>query len=271
MGSRTALVTGAASGIGRAFAAALARDGYALGLLDVDGAGLSAVAAAVGGARTVVADVGDPASLGAAVAELGGGEGGLDLLVACAAILGPGTWAEQPRADFERVLRIDCLGTVETLRAALPFLRRARGRAVLLASTAAVHGWPGLAAYSTAKFAVAGFADAVRAELRRDGVGLTTVFPLLIDTPLLDRPDTPPILRRGRRLPAEAVVQKVLRAAARGRARVYVPGSVRLIAALHGLAPSLLDWYGARFGLERGARVTPSGPASWFDPSRKTR
>ena len=120
-----------------------------------------------------------------------------------------------------------------------------------LASTAALHGWPGLAAYSAAKFAVAGYSDAIRAELALEGIGLTVVFPLLIDTPLLERPDIPPILKRGRRIPAATVVRKVLRGVERRRARVYVPGSVRVIAALHGLAPSLLDRYGAWFGLER--------------------
>ena len=90
-----------------------------------------------------------------------------------------------------------------------------------------------------------------QAGLARDGVTLTTVFPLLIDTPLLDRPELPPILRQGRRIPASAVVHKVLRAVARRRARVYIPGTVRLIAALHGIAPSLLDRYGTWFGFER--------------------
>ena len=65
------------------------------------------------------------------------------------------------------------------------------------------------------------------------------------------RPGTPPILQRGRRIPPAVVVRKVLRAVERRRRRVYVPAIVRLIAALEGLAPSLLDWYGARFGIAR--------------------
>jgi NAD(P)-dependent dehydrogenase (short-subunit alcohol dehydrogenase family) len=174
----------------------------------------------------------------------------LDLLISCAAILGPGTWATQPADDFERVLAIDFIGSVNVVRAALPFLRNARGRIVLLASTAALHGWPCLGAYSAAKFAITGWAEAIRGELAREGVGMTTVFPLLIDTPLLSRPDTPPILRRGRRIPPESVVRKVMTAVAKGRPRVYIPGSVRLVAVIQGLAPSLLDFWGRRFGLE---------------------
>jgi NAD(P)-dependent dehydrogenase (short-subunit alcohol dehydrogenase family) len=249
------LVTGAASGIGRAFAEALAATGTNLTLLDVDARGLAATVAALQAQRAPVAsaavDVGNRADLEQAVTKLLGSDGGLDLLVHCAAVLGPGAFATQPPEQFDRVLHIDLTGTSNVVRATLPWLRSARGQIVALASTAALHGWPGLAAYSAAKFAVAGYCDAIRPELARDGVGLTVVFPLLIDTPLLDRPDLPPILRRGRRIPAATVVRKSLRGAARRRSRVYVPASVRIVAALHGLAPSLLDWFGTRVGLPR--------------------
>jgi short-subunit dehydrogenase len=117
-----------------------------------------------------------------------------------------------------------------------------------------VHGWPTLSAYSTAKFGVAGFCDAVRGELAQEGVGLTTVFPLLIDTPLVQAPDAPPILKQGRRLPPDAVVRKTLTGVARRRARVFVPESVRLVAALHALAPSVLDWYGRKFAPRAGSQ-----------------
>jgi uncharacterized protein len=247
---RTALVTGAGSGIGRCFASALAA-GHRLVLLDVDARGLEETAHALGGrVATALVDVADRGQVERALAEHVGAAG-LDLLVNCAAILGPGTWAAQTADEFDRVIRIDLLGTANVIRAALPALRTARGQIVNMASTAAVHGWPGLAAYSAAKFAVVGYSEAIRAELALEGVGLTTVFPLLIDTPLLSRPGTPPILRRGRRIPADAVVRKVLRAVARRRRRVYIPGTVRVIAALQGLAPGLLDWWGARYGIER--------------------
>jgi NAD(P)-dependent dehydrogenase (short-subunit alcohol dehydrogenase family) len=232
----------------------LAARGAELVLLDVDDVGLGDTAGLVarsgGRAVTVRADVADHAELQAALERVLVADRGLDLLVNCAAILGGGAWTTQSPEAFAQTIRVDLIGTSNVVRAALPALRRARGRVVLLASTAALHGWPHLAAYSAAKFGVAGFADAIRPELRRDGIGVTAVFPLLIDTPLLTRPGTPPILRRGRRIPAGAVVGKVLRAVARGKRRVYVPEVTRVVAALHGIAPSLLDWYGERFGLE---------------------
>jgi len=252
---RAALITGAGSGIGRAFAATLAAAGSDLLLLDVDAQGLATTVAEVSApgiqVRSATADVANRDELERRLAELLAGAHGLDLVITCAAILGPGTWSAQSPQDFERVMQIDFVGTANTVRAALPWLRQRQGQIVVLASTAAVHGWPGLAAYSAAKFALVGYCDAIRPELATEGLGLTIAFPLLIDTPLLSRPGIPPILRQGRRIQPERVVRKVLRAAARRKRRVYIPGSVRVITLLHGLAPSLLDWYGTRFGLER--------------------
>lgn len=249
---RTALVTGAASGIGRCFAETLATRGVAVGLVDVSADGLARVADGIrmrrGQVNTCVADVTDAEQVRQAMATLIPTQG-LDLLVSCAAILGPGHFIDQNADAFERVIRVNLLGTANVVRAALPSLRQARGAIACLASTAAVHGWPALGAYSAAKFGVAGWCDAVRGELAREGVALTAVFPLLIDTPLLSAENIPPILRQGKKLPAATVVDKTLAAAARRRARVYVPGSVRIIAAVHGIAPSLLDWYGRRVGL----------------------
>ena len=246
------MITGAASGIGRSFAETLARRGVAVGLLDVSASGLAAVADAIRGrggrAEARVADVSAATEVSAAVETFVSALGGLDLVIHCAAIAGAGRFAEQTAEEFERTIRIDLLGTVNVVRAALPALRQSRGAVACLASTAALHGWPGLVAYSAAKFGVAGFCDAVRGELARDGITVTTLFPLLIDTPLLAAADKAPILKQGKPIPPQAVVDKTLVAIAARRPRVFIPGTVRFVGWLHGLAPSLLDWYGRRFG-----------------------
>jgi 3-oxoacyl-[acyl-carrier protein] reductase len=250
-----AVITGAASGIGLAFARTLAAEGVALGLIDVSERALGDVEislcsrGAIAHAR--VADVANTDMVNASFAELDGALGGIDLVVHCAAILGSGCFTEQSAEDFERVLRINLMGTVNVVRACVPSLRSSRGSVACIASTAALHGWPEMSAYSTAKFGVAGFCDAVRPELGRDGIGVTTVFPLLIDTPLLASPDLAPILRQGKAIPAQKVVDKTLAGLRKHKDRVYVPATVRFVAALQGLAPSLLDAYGKRFGLRR--------------------
>jgi NAD(P)-dependent dehydrogenase (short-subunit alcohol dehydrogenase family) len=252
---KTAIVTGAASGIGRCFADTLAQHGTAVGLIDVSADGLAAAADALrskgASVETRVADVSAASAVTAAIEELGAALGGIDLVVNCAAILGPGHFATQAATQFERVVHIDLLGTANVLRAALPALRQSKGAIACLASTAAVHGWPALGAYSASKFGVSGFCDAVRPELARDGITLTAVYPLLIDTPLLHGADIPPILKVGRRLPPDTVVKKTLAGVAARRARVFIPGTVRLLAAVHGLAPSLLDWYGRHVGMKK--------------------
>jgi len=252
---RRVAVTGAASGIGRCFAEALADRGASIAVLDLSEPGLAALVRDLEGrgARVFphVVDVADGEQVHAAFAAAVQEVGELELVVHCAAVLQPGFFADQSAAHFARAIEVDLLGTVHVARAVLATLSRTRGTLVCLASTAAVHGWPGLSAYSAAKFGVAGFCDALRAEAEPAGVSVTVVFPLLIDTPLLAAPDLPPILRRGRRLPPRMVVEKTLAAAARRRGRVYVPERVRLVAFLHGAVPSLLDWVARRFGLPR--------------------
>jgi len=249
---RGAVVTGAASGIGRCFAETLAADGVKVALLDVSEGGLATTAGRIRGtggcAELSKVDVGNEAELVRAAEALAATVGDIDIVVHCAAILGPGAFTAQPAPDFERVIQTNLIGTANVLRAFLPALRRSHGAIACLASTAAVHGWPNMSAYSAAKCGVAGFCDAVRTELARDGVCVTSVFPLLIDTPLLSGADAAPILKQGKPIPPEAVVRKTLAALAQRRARVFIPETVRFVALLHALAPSLLDAYARRFG-----------------------
>ncbi len=260
--SSLALVTGAASGIGRAFALELAARGWAVLLVDVDAVGLEATAAACAATavHARVVDLTDRhASIEIALALEEVGEP-LALLVCCAGVLGPGRFGEQPLAAFARVVEVNLLGTARTIHGALDALRRARGQIVLLGSTASLHGWPLLSAYSASKGAVENLGEALRAELAADGVGVTTVFPLLVETPMLAQSDLPPILRGGR-VRAETVVARALRGAARRRRRVYVPFLARLVALVHGLWPRLLDRWAVRFGVPR-ARPALSPPAA---------
>jgi short-subunit dehydrogenase len=247
------VITGAASGIGRAFARTLAEQGCALGLVDIAEEAMRATAGEMGETAatlcTRVVDVSERAAVDVAISSLAEELGRIDLLIHCAAALFPGRFLDQPPADFERAIAIDLVGTANVVRASAPAVAASRGAMVCIASTAAIHGWPAMSAYSAAKHGVAGFCDAVRSELRSSGVLLTTVFPLLIATPLLAGASVAPILAAGKAIAPEVVVRQTLRAVARGKTRVYVPAGVRWIAAAHGLVPCALDWYGRRRGL----------------------
>jgi short-subunit dehydrogenase len=255
-------ITGAASGIGRAFAKELVARGDDVVLIDIQEKALEETANALRAEATArvvtrVVDVSSEQAVAQMVESLSSEIDRLDLLINCAAILGPGRFEAQSLRAFATVVAVDLMGTVHMVHACLPRLREARGRIINMASTASLHGWPELAAYSAVKGAVENFSESIRAELARDGVSITAVFPLLVDTPMLQRSQLPPILR-GRRISAEFVARESLRAASERRPRLYLPWTVRLVALAHAIAPGALDWWGARkVGRARGSVAAP--------------
>ncbi|MEU8631963.1 mycofactocin-coupled SDR family oxidoreductase [Amycolatopsis sp. NPDC048633] len=198
---RTALVTGAARGIGAATVRHLAGQGYAVLAVDVAAddpalpyalgskAELAAVASQTG-AEAFVADVRDPAALAAAVAEAERRWGGLDVAVAAAGVIAGGVplW-EVPPEQEDAVLDVDLRGVLNLARVAIPALLRRpeprSGRFLAVASAAATRGLPMLAAYCAAKAGVAGLVRALGAELGGTGVTANAVSPGSTDTPIL--------------------------------------------------------------------------------------
>jgi SDR family mycofactocin-dependent oxidoreductase len=200
--SRTALVTGAARGIGAATVVRLAADGWNVIAVDraaddprlpyplATGDELRAVAGAAPGAIAVTADVCDAAAMAAAVATGEERFGGLDAVIAAAGVIAGGAPAwEVPVAHEQAVLEIDLGGVITTARAGIPaLLRRPQprsGRFLAVSSAAATRGLPMLAAYCAAKAGVAGFVRALAAELRDSGVTANAVAPGSTDTPIL--------------------------------------------------------------------------------------
>jgi SDR family mycofactocin-dependent oxidoreductase len=190
--SRTALVTGAARGIGAATVRRLVADGWQVVALDI-ASDLPDLPYALGtpeelaalGVTAMVGDVRDPEVVTAAVAaavDLGG----LDAAVACAGVIAGGMplWEQDPAAT-RTVLDID-LGAVVTLaQVAMPALIPRRGRFVAVASTAASTGLPMLAAYCAAKAGVVGLVRGLAAELGVTGVTANAVSPGSTDTAIL--------------------------------------------------------------------------------------
>ncbi len=184
----TALVTGAASGIGLATARLLAARGARVAVLDRDeGVRESA------GLYPVVADVTDDAAVRAAVAEAGRQFGGrLDILVNNAGIGAAGTVEDNDDAEWHRVLDVNVLGIVRTTRAALPLLRQAardRGQAAIVntCSIAATAGLPQRAVYCASKGAVYSLTLAMAADHVTEGIRVNCVNPGTADTPWVGR------------------------------------------------------------------------------------
>jgi NAD(P)-dependent dehydrogenase (short-subunit alcohol dehydrogenase family) len=174
----TALVTGGASGIGKAVAAELMRRGAAVAVLDRN------VSGADSGVLALTADVTDDSTVRAAVAEAVEKVGGLDILVNNAGIGALGTVEDNDDDEWMRVLNVNVLGIVRTTRAALPALRESEHAAIV--NTCSVAGTAGLqqrALYSTTKGAVQALTMAMAADHVSEGIRVNCVNPGTSDTP----------------------------------------------------------------------------------------
>jgi NAD(P)-dependent dehydrogenase (short-subunit alcohol dehydrogenase family) len=182
----TVLVTGAASGLGRAVAHAVAAAGGRPLLVDrivVD------PGPELGDALSTVTDLADGRASEEAIRKLVGAAGGLDAVVTAAGTDSCGALGDVPAADWERVVTVNLLGTAAVIRASLPALRANRGRVVTVASTLGLRALPDASAYCASKFGVVGMTRALATELAGE-VGVTLLVPGGMDTAFFDgRPD----------------------------------------------------------------------------------
>lgn len=177
-----ALVTGGASGIGRATAELLAARGASVAVLDLDPGSVDKPL------RGYTADVSDDASVRAAVAAAVADLGGLDVLVNNAGIGAQGTVEDNDDDQWHRVLDVNVLGIVRTTRVALPHLRDSEHAAIVnTCSIAATAGLPQRALYSASKGAVYSLTLAMAADHVREGVRVNCVNPGTVDTPWVGR------------------------------------------------------------------------------------
>ena len=185
---RVALVTGAASGIGRATALRLAADGAAVACLDRDARGLDRVVAAIeaagGGATALVVDVADRADVASGVAELVEELGPVSILVNNAGVPGSGSFLDLSYEDWRRMLDVHVDGAFHVTKAVLPGMVKAGwGRIVNIASEAVWLGNQSVQ-YVTAKAALIGFTRALGYQVAPAGVRVNAVAPGPVDTPM---------------------------------------------------------------------------------------
>ena len=183
-GVGTVLVTGAASGLGRAVAAAVTAAGGRALLVDrvtVDGTPVGALA--------TVADLADTRAAEDAIRELIDRAGGVDAVVTAAGTDRCGALGDVPAEEWERVVAVNLFGTAAVVRAALPALKESRGKIVTVASTLGLRALPDATAYCASKFGVVGMTRALATELAGQ-VGVTLLVPGGMNTAFFDaRPD----------------------------------------------------------------------------------
>ena len=192
LAGKTALVTGAGSGIGQAIALLFAAEGAQLALVDRDEAGLAETLAkltASGGAGIVqCGDVGEPGLAEAAVAACEARFGGPDVLVTAAGFSCGGTVTTTAPDDWEAVFRANVGGTFLFARAAIPRMQaRGGGAIVTFASQLALAGGRGNSAYIAAKGAILSLTRTMALDYAADGIRVNAIAPGAIDTPMLRR------------------------------------------------------------------------------------
>ena len=191
MSARKAIfITGAASGIGRGAALRFAREGWFVGLADIDAAGLKAALDAIGrdNGASYLLDVRDRAAWDDALAIFTTAAGGrLDVLLNNAGVAAYGYLEDQSEAEIERQLDVNIKGVVNGARAGLAHLKQTPGaQLVNVSSCASLYGAPKLAVYAATKFAVRGLSEALDIEFARHGVGVKCIMPWFVETPILD-------------------------------------------------------------------------------------
>lgn len=183
-------ITGGGSGIGQAIAQRFAREGWRVGLADVNAAGLAETAALLpGGAETYMMDVRDRDAWTASLDDFTAKAGRLDVLANNAGIAVGGALAETSFDDLDRVVAVNFMGAMNGARIGHAYLKRTPGSCLLnTASASAIYGSAGLAPYSATKFAVRALTEALDGEWHDDGIRVRALVPAFIDTPLLHVP-----------------------------------------------------------------------------------
>jgi NAD(P)-dependent dehydrogenase (short-subunit alcohol dehydrogenase family) len=248
-----AVVTGAGSGIGRALAQELAAAGAQLALADINRAGLEQTLTLLGpaAARTYQVDVGNASEVDEFAAKVRQDFKRASLLINNAGVALYGTFSEISLAEMEWLFRINFWGVVHGCKSFLPLLQQeSDAHIVNLSSVYGLFGPPGHAAYASSKFAVRGFTEVLRQELKSTGIHVSCVHPAGIQTAIADNarlghlasPQEAAILReRFKKLaptsPTEAA-RTILKGILRNRPRILIGADAYRIDVMQRLAPS---------------------------------
>ncbi len=254
---RTAIVTGGSRGLGLLIARELGRQGTKLVIVARDEDELSRAKADLLGRGidtvTVASDLSTPADADRVVNACVSAYGGVDVLINNAGVISVGPFETMSTADFEEAMRIHFWAPLYLVKAVFPYMKKAGGgRVVNVSSIGGKLGVPHLSAYCASKFALTGFSQAIRAELARDHIRVTTVCPGLMRTGSIFNAwfkgrhraefawfaiaGSLPLLS----IDAQRAAHRVVDATKHGDAEVVITWSAKLAVAATGLAPDLV-------------------------------
>lgn len=186
---KTALITGASRGIGKAAAQALAEEGVTLGLIATSEKSLQPVTEELESAGAVFAaapaDVSNEKQVSAAVKELEEKIGAFDIIINNAGIAVRGDFMDIPTEDWQKALNVNVMGIVHVTKAALPgMIDKNKGDIINVSSMSGLKGTKGSSAYSASKFAVVGMSESLMQEVRPHNIRVSTLTPSLVETDL---------------------------------------------------------------------------------------
>lgn len=243
---RVAVVTGGASGIGKALGAGLVKAGAQVLLADVNEEGVRAAAADLR-CEGMAVDVRDPAAVEALVARAVDRWGRIDLMFNNAGVGVGGQVADLKPEDWTWILDVNLRGVIHGVQAAYPrMIAQKSGHIVNTASLAGLVPVPGLVPYATTKHAVVGLSTSLRAEAKRHGVSVTAVCPGFVNTPILDSPfrgsekgkkALEKMVRRVPLMKVDDLAAEVLKGVARDEAMIVAPRSARMAWRSYRLSP----------------------------------
>lgn len=268
LAGKTAFITGASAGIGRALALEFAREGTDVAVAarrlelleklarDIEGLGRKAL--------PLQCDVTREEEVRAAVAAAVARFGGLDIAVANAGFGVVGPVESLSTDDFRRQFDTNVFGVLHTVKAAVPELQKSRGRLALVGSVSGHVTVPGTAAYSMSKYAVHSLAEALFHELAPRGVSVTLISPGFIESEFrrvdnrgIHHPDAADPYPMWIKMPAETAARKIVRAVSGRRREIVLTGHGKLAVFLQRHFPWMLSlffrWSGYKGRREPGA------------------
>ncbi|MFJ2239370.1 SDR family oxidoreductase [Streptomyces sp. NPDC087859] len=272
LAGRTAVVTGAARGLGAAMAREIGRRGARVALLGHEKAALDTVAASLPGpALAIEVDVTDPAALEAAAAAVRAHLGPPSAVVANAGIAEGGPFLASDPVAWSRVIDVNLTGSAHTARAFLPDLLDTAGYFLQIASLASLGAAPLMSAYCASKAGAEAFAHALRAEVAHRGVAVGIGYLNWTDTDMIRDADRYAVLRElrahmplpARRVyPVETVAARLVTGLERRRTTVYAPAWLRLAQPVRAALPPVVLRVSRRAlpGLEAEEPVEYTGP-----------